>query len=115
MARKPRVEVEGCLYHIMTAEEICSRSKQRSIVMAKEAMIIVGQEQGASNAALAEPMGLHNSAVSRRFESGKMRLKESRGMQKCEANQDAGRQGGVGGLIGGESRNRRPGTELELL
>jgi predicted transcriptional regulator len=50
--------------------------------MAKEAMIIVGQEQGASNAALAEAMGVHNSAVSRRFDSGKTRLKESREMQK---------------------------------
>ncbi len=66
----------------LTADEICSRSKQRSIVMAKEAMIIVGQEQGANNAALAETMGVHNSAVSRRFDSGKMRLKESREMQK---------------------------------
>jgi len=100
----------------LTAEEICSRSKQRSIVMAKEAMIIVGQEQGASNAALAEAMGVHNSAVSRRFDSGKTRLKESREMQKfVKQIREAGRQGGAGRLIGGESQNRRPGTELVTL
>jgi predicted transcriptional regulator len=45
-------------------------------------MIVVGQELGASNIALARVIGVHSSVVSRRFESGKTRLKESLEMQK---------------------------------
>jgi len=66
----------------LTAEEICSRGKSTTIVMAKEAIVIVGHELGAGNAALARLIGIDNSTVSRRFESGKNRMKKCKEMQK---------------------------------
>ena len=66
----------------MTAEEICSRRKKKAIVVAKEAMIVVGQELGASNGALARLIGVDSSVVSRRFESGKTRMNDSQEMRK---------------------------------
>jgi REP-associated tyrosine transposase len=63
-------------------EEICSRSKLREVVIAKEAMIIVGHEVGGSSADLARLIGVDNSVVSRRFESGRTRMHGSTEMQK---------------------------------
>ena len=63
-------------------EEICSRSKKRAVVIAKEALIIVGQEVGWSKAELARLIGVDISAVSRRFESGRTRMNDSTEMQK---------------------------------
>ena len=45
--------------------------------MAKEAMVIVGHELGASYAGLAKLIGVDSSVVSRRFESGKAKMSES--------------------------------------
>lgn len=61
----------------LTAEEICSPSKRSVIVMAKEAMIFVAHQLGASNTAIAKLMGSDNSVVSRRLDSAKARIKTS--------------------------------------
>jgi hypothetical protein len=50
--------------------------------MAKEALIIVGEELGASHAALAGLIGMDSSVVSRRAESGKTRMNECQEMQE---------------------------------
>jgi chromosomal replication initiation ATPase DnaA len=65
----------------LRAEEICSKGKARAIVIAKEALIIVGRELGGSTTTLARVIGIDSSAVSRRFESGKARLKATKEMQ----------------------------------
>ena len=65
-----------------TPEEICSQRKKRAIVMAKEALIIVGEEFGGSHAALARLIGIDSSVVSRRSESGKTRMNGCREMQE---------------------------------
>jgi hypothetical protein len=65
-----------------TMEEICSQRKKRAIVMAKEALIIVGEELGCSHAALGRLIGIDSSVVSRRSESGKTRMKESKEMKE---------------------------------
>ena len=57
--------------------ELCSGRKTRSLVLVKEAMIIVGRELGASNADLARLLGLDASVVSRRYESGRAKMNES--------------------------------------
>jgi REP element-mobilizing transposase RayT len=59
------------------ARELCSANKARAMVRAKEAMIVVGRELGASNADLARLLGLDASVVSRRNESGKAKMSES--------------------------------------
>jgi REP element-mobilizing transposase RayT len=66
----------------LTEQEICGSGKSREVVMAKEAMIIVGRDLGASVVALAKVMGVHSSVVSRRFDSGRSRLKKSGKLQK---------------------------------
>jgi len=66
----------------LTPEQICSRSKRKEIVMAKEALMIVGEELGASRAALARLIGIDSSVVSRRYESGRTRMNESQEMRE---------------------------------
>ena len=56
--------------------EICSATKTRSIVLAKEALILIGRELGASNADMARLIGLDGSVVSRRYESAKSKMGE---------------------------------------
>ena len=63
-------------------EEICSRSKKRAIVLAKEALILVANELGATNMAVAKRIGVDSSVVSRRLESGKIRMKNSSELQR---------------------------------
>jgi hypothetical protein len=61
----------------MKRAEFCVPKKGRNLVMVKELMIMVGREQGASNAGLARIMGIDGSVVSRRYESAKARLADS--------------------------------------
>ena len=56
--------------------EFCNSKKTRSLVQAKEAIIVVGRDLGASNAGLARLLGLDASVVSRRYECGKARMSE---------------------------------------
>lgn len=66
----------------LTPEEICSRSKKKAIVLAKEALILVANERGATNMAVAKRIGVDSSVVSRRLESGKVKMKDSSALQK---------------------------------
>jgi hypothetical protein len=67
---------------LLKRAEICSGSKKRAVVIAKEAMIIVGREVGGSSADLARLIGVDISVVSRRFECGSTRMHGSTEMQK---------------------------------
>lgn len=66
----------------LTAREICSRSKKRTVVLAKELLIIVGRGIGASNAELARLIGVDCSLANRRFEAGVAKKKDCQEMQK---------------------------------
>jgi len=66
----------------LTPEEICSQRKRRAIVMAKEVLIIVGEEYGVSHAALARLIGIDSSVVSRRSESGRRMMKACSEMEE---------------------------------
>ncbi len=57
--------------------EFCTARKTGEVVLVKEAVIVVGREHGASNADLARLLGLDASVVSRRYESGKEKMRES--------------------------------------
>lgn len=65
----------------LAPEEICSRSKKKAIVLAKEALILVANEQGATNMAVAKRIGVDSSVVSRRLDSGKTKMKDSGELQ----------------------------------
>ena len=66
----------------LTPEEICSRRKTKANVLAKEAMIVVAHETGASNKAITRLIGLDTSVVSRRLESGSTRMRDSFELQQ---------------------------------
>jgi hypothetical protein len=66
----------------LTTEEFCSRRKTKAIILAKEAMIVVAHEMGASNAAVSKLIGIDSSVVRRRLESGRTRMRDSRELQK---------------------------------
>ena len=51
-------------------------------MMVKEALVYVGREAGATNAALAKELGLESSAVSRRYEAARQKIIESPQMNK---------------------------------
>lgn len=79
-------ELEGLIEAVAEAtrlkrEDICSRSKNGAVVIAKEALIIVGREVGGNNAELARLIGVDSSVVSRRFESGRSRMNDSTEME----------------------------------
>ena len=61
----------------LKSAEFFSRGKNRAIVLAKEAIIVVGNELKVSNAALSKLIGVDSSVVSRRFDSAKNRMKQS--------------------------------------
>jgi REP element-mobilizing transposase RayT len=62
--------------------EFCSRRKTRAVVLAKEAMIVVGSRLGVTNAALSKLIGVDSSVVSRRMDSAKNRMKASGELRK---------------------------------
>jgi hypothetical protein len=66
----------------LKSAEFFSRNKTRAIVLAKEAMIVVGRELNVSNAALSKLIGVDSSVVSRRFDSAKKRMKGSGELRK---------------------------------
>jgi REP element-mobilizing transposase RayT len=81
------VELEGLIEAISAAsrlgrEEICSRSKKRAVVIAKEALIVVAREVGANSTELARVIGVDRTVVSRRAESAKTRMQDSVDIQK---------------------------------
>jgi len=54
-------------------QELCSKSRSRRTVMAREAVIVVGRERGISNRELARALGIDPSAVTRRVDVARMR------------------------------------------
>ena len=61
-------------------EDFYGSGKGAQIVRAKEALIVVGREAGASMKELAELTGLNSSTVSRRYDVGKRRILENEGV-----------------------------------
>ena len=61
----------------LARQELCSKSKDRRTVAAKEAVIVVGREHGIRNRDLAEALGIDASAVTRRLEAARARGAES--------------------------------------
>jgi REP element-mobilizing transposase RayT len=57
-------------------EEFCSGVKSRATIAAKEVCVLTGFELGASLKALSEMTGLSRSAVSRRLDRAKLRVRE---------------------------------------
>jgi REP element-mobilizing transposase RayT len=57
--------------------ELCGPGKAPEMVMARETLVFIGHEAGATCAALARHTGLDISVVSRRLESARMRIAES--------------------------------------
>ncbi len=66
----------------LTLKELCSKSKNRKIVSVREAVIVVGREQGLTNKRLAEALGIDASAVTRRVEAARARAVERSELKK---------------------------------
>ena len=60
----------------MKPTEISGRRRSRDVVEAKEAMILVGMRNGASQAALSEALGIDGSAISRRLTAARSKARE---------------------------------------
>jgi hypothetical protein len=60
----------------LSREELCSKSKNRGTILAKEAVIVVGRERGITNRELADALGIDPSAVTRRVEAARARKAE---------------------------------------
>ncbi len=58
-------------------QELCSKSKNRRTVAVKEALIMLGRENGITNRVLADALGLGASAVTKRVEAARARGVES--------------------------------------
>ena len=66
--------VESCgESHRLGRKEFCTNSKSRPLVMIKEAIIVIGHENGVRTRELAEVLGLDPSAVSKRREAARAR------------------------------------------
>ena len=59
------------------ASDIFGSRKSRTIILVKEAIIVVGRELGASNADLARLLGIDGSSVSRRYDAGLAKMSRS--------------------------------------
>ena len=63
-------------------KDLCSNSKNRQLVLVKEAIIVIGRENGIRTREIAEVLGLDPSAVSKRREASRVRTKSSDEMTK---------------------------------
>ena len=66
----------------LSRRELCSKSKNRKTVAVKEAVIVLGRENGITNRALADAFGLGPSAVTKRVETARARSVESNELVK---------------------------------
>src|SRR3977135_1649271 len=66
----------------LSLEELCSKSKHRRTVAAKEAVIVIGRERGISNRELAEALGIDASAVTKRVGVARVRGAETSEMKR---------------------------------
>jgi len=60
----------------MCRDDFYGVTKKRGAVMAKEALILAGRQRGASCAVLSDVTGLASSGVCRRYEAGRMKMRE---------------------------------------
>jgi putative transposase len=63
-------------------KDFCSNSKNRQLVLVKEAIIVIGRENGIQTREIAAVLGLDPSAVSKRREAARVRSKGSAQMTK---------------------------------
>jgi REP-associated tyrosine transposase len=81
-----RTSIEDLLVAAMRSsgvsrEEMCGKSKARSTVAVREAVIVAGRERGMSNRELAKALGIDASAVTRRVEAARARGEETTEMK----------------------------------
>lgn len=69
----------------ISRSELCSSGKSAATVMAKELLVTVGCDMGASLKTLADILGLSRSAVSRRNDAAKLKLREPGEMSELAA------------------------------
>jgi len=65
----------------LSAQEICSKSKNRKTVAVRDAVIVIGRERGISNRELAEALRMDPSAVTKRVEAARVRAPETSAMK----------------------------------
>ena len=65
----------------LSAQEICSKSKNRKTVAVRDAVIVIGRERGISNRELAEALRMDPSAVTKRVEAARVRGPETAEMK----------------------------------
>ena len=65
----------------LSAQEICSKSKNRKTVAVRDAVIVIGRERGISNRELAEALRMDPSAVTKRVEAARVREAETSAMK----------------------------------
>jgi hypothetical protein len=63
-------------------KDFCNNSKNRQLVLVKEAIIVIGRENGIRTREIAEVLGLDPSAVSKRREAARVRSEGSAQMTK---------------------------------
>jgi len=65
----------------LSAQEICSKSKNRKTISVRDAVIVIGRERGISNRELAEALRMDPSAVTKRVEAARVRAPETSAMK----------------------------------
>lgn len=63
-------------------EEFCGPGKSSALISAKEALILVGRKAGASVKMLSELTGISSSAVCRRYDAAKSKMRRNRELSK---------------------------------
>ena len=69
----------------VSRREFCGSGKGGSVVTAKELLMLIGCEAGASPRLLADIAGISPSAVSRRYDAARLKLDTNREMSKLAA------------------------------
>ena len=66
----------------MPREDFCGRSKSGPAIMAKEMLILIGLQMGASMKLLAESIGISPSALSRRHDAARRKERDNENTSK---------------------------------
>jgi REP element-mobilizing transposase RayT len=82
-----RLNAEGLIAAVektcgLGREEFCGTGKSAAAVIAKEALIVVGRKAGLSVKMLSEITTINSSAVSRRHDSGRRKMRDGEDMRK---------------------------------
>ncbi len=67
-------------------KEFCGSGKSVAVVAAKEVLVLTGCQVGANLKMLSEITGLSSSAVSRRYDAAKLKVRHNRELSKLAAN-----------------------------